>query len=183
MPGRPKKRGAGFASALGKEIKAAISRATEGGTLPTSKDLKKLTNTIRSLIRTITKLPKLPAVKNIGKAVYRKKGPKSRAIGCSVAGCARPHYAKGLCASHYNMDLRRRKLEAEGGPAKRGPKPGRRGRRGRKPKVKAVRGRRTAARNVKTCSMQGCNEKHYAKRLCRKHYAAKQYADKKKARK
>jgi hypothetical protein len=41
----------------------------------------------------------------------RKPGPKPKAKRlCTVPGCGRPHYAKGLCASHYQTALRKKKL-------------------------------------------------------------------------
>jgi len=32
---------------------------------------------------------------------------KAEQAQCSVAGCERPHYCRGLCSRHYQFDLRR----------------------------------------------------------------------------
>jgi hypothetical protein len=45
-----------------------------------------------------------------GRRRGKKRGRKpSAAKACSVAGCKRPHYAKGLCASHYQTSRRVKK--------------------------------------------------------------------------
>jgi len=45
-----------------------------------------------------------------GRRKGKKRGRKpSAAKACSVAGCKRPHYAKGLCASHYQTARRVKK--------------------------------------------------------------------------
>ena len=45
-----------------------------------------------------------------GRKRGKKRGRKpSAAKACSMAGCKRPHYAKGLCASHYQTARRVKK--------------------------------------------------------------------------
>lgn len=175
-------RGKGLADALSREIEVAVSKVIAGGKLPTSKDVKKLTGALRSLNKMLKKMSAgAPGRKAAGAAVApKRKGRKPKAVGCSVRGCKRPHYAKGMCDSHYNLDLRKRKLAAQKGAGKPGPKPKKRGRPPLKPKTKVLKTRKAAKRAMKKCSIKGCTDKHYAKGLCRKHYMAKKYAAKKK---
>ena len=182
MAGRATK-GKGLAGALSLEIEAAISKVAGAGKLPTSKDVKKLTAALRSLNKMLKKLSAgTPGRKAAAAAPGQKrKGRKPTATSCSVAGCVRPHYAKGLCASHYNSALRIKKLGGKKTPGKPGPKPKKRGRPGPKPKAVVVKARRGPKPGLKTCSVAGCSNKHYAKGMCKQHYAAKQYANKQKA--
>jgi len=47
-------------------------------------------------------------VKKVAKKPRAKKPKKT----CTVPGCNRPHYAKGLCAAHYQKMRREKKKEA-----------------------------------------------------------------------
>jgi len=81
------------------------------------------------------KLPKSP---------WAKDNPKRRENkGCSVPGCEKPHYAKGLCCVHYARNLRNGNLIYK----KDLPKP--------------------------KCSVAGCEELILAKGLCSLHYSRK----------
>lgn len=61
---------------------------------------------------------------------------------CSVAGCNRPHHARGFCQQHYD-DFRKRKHRPGG----------------------------SQAGGRKMCSVPGCNRFHHARGYCKMHYA------------
>jgi|GEM_PF-2359114 len=179
-------RGKGFADALSREIETAVSKVIAGGKLPTSKDVKKLTASLKALNKVLKKMSAGTTGPKAAPAApgAKRKGRKAVAVSCSVEGCSRPHYAKGMCSSHYTMELRRRKQAAQKAlekPVKKAGKrgPGRKGKPGRKPKAKVVKTKPASKRASKTCSAAGCTNPHYAKGLCKKHYMAKQYAEKK----
>lgn len=64
---------------------------------------------------------------------------------CSVPGCGRKHYGRGLCKTHYMRQAR----TGEPGPAAISTRPARQ----------------------PTCTVPGCDQPHQARGLCRTHYS------------
>jgi len=111
---------------LENEIASSFVNMVEEHGLATFKDIKAVIEEIRDLRRQIA-----GAVSSgTGKGVIRKSraGRKPKHETCTQAGCYNAHYAKGLCASHYQKQRR----EATEGPKTNKP----RKRRGRKKAVK-----------------------------------------------
>ena len=85
--------------------------------------LNKLLNNISTLETRMSEIEKalfgsLPAKRGRKPGKGRKRGRKPGRRGrkasakkCSVPGCKRPHYAKGLCASHYQQKRREKKAK------------------------------------------------------------------------
>jgi len=61
-------------------------------------------------VRRARKVKKAKRVKKAKKQVKRTKKTVTKKT-CSVPGCNRPHYAKGLCAAHYQKMRREQKAK------------------------------------------------------------------------
>ena len=103
MPrGRPAKPGA-LESLLQKEIRRSVGSALNQKDLATSKDIKALIDEVRSLRKV---LARAAALKIKAGAKKSRAGRKPTHKNCTRHGCNKPHYAKGLCASHYQKQRR-----------------------------------------------------------------------------
>lgn len=167
---------------LKEEIKTGVSKAVAEAKLASAEDIKEITKALKTLNKAIEDLSRqtqllksqLAEVQRLTKLVKPlptdKKGAtlipaseKSSIKVCSVNGCTRKHYARGMCKNHYYADLRKKKLAALAAGLPLPTKPSRKRKRG--PRV---------------CSVKGCEEKHYAKGLCKKHYMVKFFRTRKK---
>ena len=112
------------------------------------KEIKKLKKAGLTGSRRAKPGPKLKAGRRV-----KAKGPgrKPRKVKvCSVRGCGKKHYAKGLCVNHYQSA--RNRAQKEKATSQRIVKPNR-------PRVEP-----------KMCSIKGCGKKVVARGLCMNHY-------------
>ena len=105
-------KGGSLAKALRNEIQSSFRSALAASGLASSKDIKQLTKAVRTLSTVMKKSPAAPGRKAAAASGSKKRGRKPKATVCKIRGCNRKHYAKGLCASHYNTQLRRKKMAA-----------------------------------------------------------------------
>lgn len=179
-----------LANLLSEEINSAVMKAVTKASLQTRQDTKELIDAIRNLTRVMNEFSrqaqqiktKFAERKNMGtlakssvlerKQAYDRsnlalvtKNNKQVRI-CSIKGCGRKHYARGMCKKHYYADSRRKKLAALAAGLPIPVKPARK----KKPRPRV-------------CSIKECEEKHYAKGLCKRHYMAKFFRMRKKTQK
>jgi len=89
-----------------KEVSKAVKKTIKEQKLATSEDLKALTGELKHGKATAKAAGKATA-KAAGKTTLKKRaGRKPKFTTCTVRGCKKPHYAKGLCASHYQKQRR-----------------------------------------------------------------------------
>lgn len=180
---KDKERAVTLGTLLRDELNTAVLKAVTSSNMASSQDIQELTNAVKTLTRVIADFSRLtqqiktksPAQiitraakvesskekKNREKITLVEKGKIPVRV-CSVKGCGRKHYARGMCKNHYYADLRKKKLAALAAGLPLLTKPARR----RKP-------------GPRVCSIKGCEEKHYAKGLCKKHYMAKFFKNRK----
>jgi len=107
-----------------KEVSKAVKKTIKEQKLATSEDLKALTGELKQVRKQLGKAPVGKATakaagkatakaagkataKAAGKTTLKKRaGRKPKFTTCTVRGCKKPHYAKGLCASHYQKQRR-----------------------------------------------------------------------------
>ncbi len=108
-----------------KEVARAVKDTIKDQNLATSKEVKSLTGELKQVRK---QLGRVSAGKTKTKTDGRKRaGRKPTYTTCTVRGCNKPHYAKGLCASHYQKERREATAGtgAKGKKKKAGRKPGR----------------------------------------------------------
>lgn len=88
---------------------------SKGGLLGALGKVPQLVELTKNLETRVAHLEKLllgaVAGKKRGKVVIKRRGKRGKKIAkrlCTV--CGRPHYAKGLCLSHYQSAYRKKKL-------------------------------------------------------------------------
>lgn len=104
-----------------KEVARAVKRVIKDQGLATSREVRALTGELKQIRK---RLDRVSTGKTTSKSSGKKRpGRKITHTTCTVRGCHKPHYAKGLCASHYQKQRR----EAAGGTSSGGAKkkPGR----------------------------------------------------------
>lgn len=99
MPGRKSTKAGVLENLIGKEVVRSVKEAINKYDLASSKDLNSLVAEVRMLRKQLSSQIK-------AKPSRKRPGRKPTHVKCTVRGCNKPHYAKGLCASHYQKQRR-----------------------------------------------------------------------------
>ena len=99
MPGTKSTKAGILENLIGKEVVRSVKEAIKKYDLATSREVKSLVAEVRMLRKHLSGRAK-------AKPSRKRPGRKPTHVKCTIRGCNKPHYAKGLCASHYQKQRR-----------------------------------------------------------------------------